>query len=297
MTSATSTLREAAPAKINLYLHIVGRRSDGLHLLDSLVTFAAVGDAVTVQPGEGLTLTRTGPLADDLPPVEEDLVYRAATLLAEATGVTEGAAIDVEKNLPVASGIGGGSADAAAALRALAHLWHVELSPDLVASLAQELGADLTVCLHNRPSRVAGIGEQLAPSGTFPPVHAVLVNPRVAVPTAEVFAAFAADPPVPAAVPDAGEDWAPAPEAFARQLAAYRNDLTDAAIMLFPEIGDALAALAVQPDCLLERMCGSGATCFGLFATPEIAQKAAAALQRDHPDWWVVATALEGGAA
>ena len=154
MSDGASTLREAAPAKINLFLHVVGRRPDGLHLLDSLVVFAALGDVVTVSPGGDISLTRSGPMAGDLPPVEDDLVLRAATRLAQAAGVTAGAAIQVRKNLPVASGIGGGSADAAAAIRALARLWRIDPPPALLAALARDLGADLTVCLAGRPALV-----------------------------------------------------------------------------------------------------------------------------------------------
>jgi len=290
-----ASVREPAPAKINLFLHIVGRRTDGKHLLDSLVVFAEIGDVVTVAPGDSLTLTRSGPMASGLPPVADDLVLLTAARLAAAAGVTAGAAIEVEKNLPVASGIGGGSADAAATLRALSRLWQVDLPPDRLSALAQELGADVPVCLANRPARVGGFGEQLSPAGRLAPLHAVLVNPRVAVTTADVFAVFAAGPQAPAADPDEGEDWSREPEQFARQLAAYRNDLSAAAISLCPAIEEVLAGLEAQPACLLARMSGSGATCFGLFAAASAAQTAAAALQRDHPDWWIAATAFASG--
>ncbi|MEE8445178.1 MAG: 4-(cytidine 5'-diphospho)-2-C-methyl-D-erythritol kinase, partial [Alphaproteobacteria bacterium] len=143
MSSGASAIREAAPAKINLFLHIVGRRPDGMHLIDSLVVFAELGDVVTVSPGSDISLTRAGPMAGDQPPVADDLVFRAATLLAQAAGVAAGAEIDVQKNLPVASGIGGGSADAAAAIRALMRLWRIDLPSDRLSALAQELGADL----------------------------------------------------------------------------------------------------------------------------------------------------------
>jgi 4-diphosphocytidyl-2-C-methyl-D-erythritol kinase len=286
-------IREAAPAKINLYLHATGRRSDGLHLLDSLVVFAALGDVVTVTPGPEISLTRSGPLAGALPPVEDDLVYRAARLLAERAGVVAGAAIHVEKNLPIAGGIGGGSADAAAAIRALARLWEIDPPAELLASLAEDLGADLTVCLVSQPALVSGIGEILSSPGPLPPLHAVLVNPRVAVPTAEVFAAFAAGPPALPAEPNPIEAWSSDPAAFVGQLARQRNDLTDAALSLCPIIGDVLAGLGAQPECRLARMSGSGATCFGLFATLAAAQAAADAIGRDKPDWWVAATGLE----
>ena len=232
-------------------------------------------------------------MAGELPPVEDDLVYRAARRLAETTGVAVGAKIHVEKNLPIASGIGGGSADAAATLRALAQLWRLDLSSGLLSSLALGLGADVSVCLQSRPARVGGIGEILAPPGTLAPLHAVLVNPRRAVATADVFAAFAAAPPAPGPRPEIPESWSPDPRRFVAQLAACRNDLTGAAVSLCPAIGDVLAGLGARPECLLQRMCGSGATCFGLFATPGAAHAAAAALRRDNPDWWVAATAFD----
>ncbi|NNE85091.1 MAG: 4-(cytidine 5'-diphospho)-2-C-methyl-D-erythritol kinase [Alphaproteobacteria bacterium] len=286
-------MREAAPAKINLYLHVAGRRSDGLHLLDSLVVFAALGDVVTVSPGAVISLTRSGPQAGALPPVEDDLVHRAAHMLADRAGAAAGAAIHVEKNLPIASGIGGGSADAAAAIRALARLWEIELPPALLASLAEDLGADVTVCLVSQPALVSGIGETLSSPGPLPPLHAVLVNPRVAVPTAEVFAAFAAGPPALPADPNPIDAWSSDPATFIGQLARHRNDLTDAALSLCPVIGDVLAGLGAQPECQLARMSGSGATCFGLFTTPAAAQAAADAIGRDKPNWWVAATGLE----
>lgn len=295
MKNGASAFVEAAPAKINLYLHIVGRRPDGLHLIDSLVVFAALGDVVSVSPGTDIALTRSGPLADDLPPVEDDLVYRAAHLLSEIAGGGAGAAIHVEKNLPIASGIGGGSADAAATLRALARLWRINLPSDQMSSLAQALGADVAVCLESRPMRVGGVGEILSPPGGLAPLHAVLANPRLAVSTAAVFASFAAGPPPPVAALDTVDAWSGDPSGLIEQLVAQRNDLTAAALSLCPVVGDVLAGLGAQPECLLARMCGSGATCFGLFATQAAAQAAAAALRRDNPHWWVAATVLGAG--
>ncbi|NKB48136.1 MAG: 4-(cytidine 5'-diphospho)-2-C-methyl-D-erythritol kinase [Alphaproteobacteria bacterium] len=285
-------MSEAAPAKINLYLHITGRRPDGLHVLDSLVVFAEIGDGVTVAPSADISLSRSGAMVAGLPPVEGDLVFRAAHRLAELTKTPGGAAIHVEKNLPVASGIGGGSADAAATIRSLLRLWSVDLTPDLQAALAEELGADISVCLRSRPSLMAGVGEQLSSPGALPPLYAILANPGVSVSTAEVFAAFAAAAVASPANPPASEPWSNDPSAFIDQLAARRNDLTSAALSLCPAIGDVLASLEAQPECRLARMSGSGATCFGLFATPALAQAAADRLQRDHPNWWVAATAL-----
>lgn len=295
MSSGASAIREAAPAKINLFLHIVGRRPDGMHLIDSLVVFAELGDVVTVSPGNDISLTRAGPMAGDLPPLADDLVFRAATLLAQAAGVAAGAEIDVQKNLPVASGIGGGSADAAAAIRALMRLWRVDLPAGQLSSLARELGADLTVCMAGRPSLVGAAGERLSPPGALAPLHAVLVNPRLALSTAAVFAAFASSPRGADSGCGTPPAWSSEPAEFVRQLASCRNDLTAAALSLCPAVGDVLAALGAQPECLLARLCGSGATCFGLFDTPSAAQAAAAALQRGNLHWWVAATRLDTG--
>jgi len=289
-------IREAAAAKVNLFLHVMGRRPDGFHEIDSLVTFAALGDTVFAQPADRLSLSRAGPMAAGLPPVGDDLALRAAALLAELAGVAPAAALELEKNLPVASGLGGGTADAAAAIRALARLWRVALTADRRAALAAQLGADLTVCLHNRPARVGGIGERLASPGSLPRLHAVLANPGVALATGDVFAAYAAAlrQPDRAACPIAA--WAPDTAAFVRQLAAQRNDLTDAAISVCPAIDMVLTRLAAQPNCRLARMSGSGASCFGLFADAAAAQSAAAALRQAQPRWWVAATELLGSA-
>lgn len=293
MSNDATAFSEAAPAKINLYLHIVGRRPDGMHLIESLVTFADIGDVVTVSPATDISLTRSGPMADDLPPVEDDLVFRAAYLLAERAGVNAGAAIHVEKNIPVASGIGGGSADAAAAIRALLQLWRIEPTPDQLLLLAQTLGADVLACLASQPAIVAGTGEILSPLGALAPLHAVLVNPRLAVSTAEAFAAFDADTKLLDSDPNTSQAWSSDTLRLVEQLAVRRNDLTAAAQSLCPAIVDILARIGAPPECLLARMCGSGATCFGLFASPTAAHDAAAALQGDNPDWWVAATRLD----
>lgn len=267
---------EAAPAKVNLYLRVTGRRADGYHLLDSLAIFAAVGDSLAVAPAERLTLRLDGPEAGALAAEPDNLVLRAARALAAATGVTRGAALTLTKRLPVASGIGGGSADAAAALRGLARLWGV--AADLPA-IAATLGADVPVCLASGPARMQGIGEVLSPAPALPGFGLLLVNPRVAVATPAVFAARAPGFSAPAEVP-AGLADAPA---LAEWLRPLGNDLEAAAIGLCPPIAAVLAAIAAQPDCLLARMSGSGATCFGIFPTPAAAEAAAAALPAG---WW-----------
>jgi 4-diphosphocytidyl-2-C-methyl-D-erythritol kinase len=268
---------EDAPAKINLCLHVTGRRADGYHLLDSLVVFAGVGDRVTAAPGQGLTLAVEGPMAAGLTAGEDNLVLRAA----RAMGVTD-AALTLWKGLPVASGIGGGSADAAAALRALARLTGRRLpAPDAVL----RLGADVPVCLAGRPARMSGVGEVLHAAPPLPPAWLVLANPGVALSTPAVFAALpqAQNPPLPAL-----PAWGDA-AALAAWLHGCRNDLEAPAATLAPPVREALAALAAAPGCLLVRMSGSGATCFGLFATKAAAAGAAQHLARPEPGWWVAA--------
>lgn len=276
-----------APAKINLCLHVTGRRADGYHLLDSLVAFAATGDRVTVASGADLApgLTVEGPEAAGVPAGADNLVLRAARLFPGAPGVR----LVLHKALPPASGIGGGSADAAATLRVLARHWNRPLPPpDAVLGL----GADVPVCLAARPLRMAGIGEHLAPLPPLPPVWVVLANPRVEVPTPAVFRALDRrdNPPMPAALPRWGDA-----AALADWLAAMRNDLETPARALAPVVGQVLADLARCSGALLARMSGSGATCFALFDNENAATGAAAALRAERPGWWVQAAPLLPG--
>jgi len=263
-----------APAKVNLYLHVTGRRADGYHLLDSCAVFPVVGDFLQAAPAESLSLTVDGPFGAALAGDADNLVSRAARLVRPDGG----AVLRLEKNLPVASGIGGGSADAAAALRVLARLWGVEAD---LAGLALRLGADVPVCLARRPARMGGIGEILAPAPVLPAFGMVLVNPGVAVATPDVFRARQGGFSPPPVLPEGWDDAA----AMARDLAALRNDLEAPALALRPVIGDVLAALRAVPGVLLARMSGSGATCFGICETAQIAESAAASIVR--PGWWI----------
>lgn len=272
----TDAISEFAPAKLNLCLHVTGRRADGYHLLDSLVVFASVGDRVTVALAAGLTLGIEGPEAAGLQAEADNLVLRAA----RAMGV-EGADLRLHKALPIASGIGGGSADAAATLRALGRL----TGRALAAAEVTALGADVPVCLAGRPVRMQGIGEMLTPLPALPPLSCVLVNPRVAVATPRVFAALERRDNAP--LPALPSGWSDA-EDLCRWLASEtRNDLAPPARLLAPVIAEAEAALAAHPGCLLARMSGSGATCFGLFAGPDTARAAARTLRQARPGWWV----------
>ena len=269
-----------APAKINLALHVTGRRDDGYHLLDSLVVFAAVGDVLRLAASDELRLAVTGPCGAGVPAGPENLVLRAAALF----GAGHGAAIALEKHLPHAAGIGGGSADAAAALRGLSRLWSLPLPP---GRAVLSLGADVPVCLAGHPARMRGIGEVLDPVPTLPALWAVLVNPGVAVPTGAVFAGLARHDNPPMSAPD----WHDA-DGFLTWLAAQRNDLEPPARAIAPVIGAALDRLALAPGCALARMSGSGATCFGLFRAQDDAQAAADAIAAEHPEWWSVSAAL-----
>jgi 4-diphosphocytidyl-2-C-methyl-D-erythritol kinase len=278
-----------APAKINLYLHVLGRRADGYHLLDSLVAFADIGDRVTAAPSEEVGLTIGGPEAAGLAGTGEDnLVLRAARALAARAAIGVGAALHLEKHLPIAAGIGGGSADAAAALRALDLLWDRPLNAVALSRLALELGADVPACLAGRPVWVGGVGERIEFAMPLPPLGIVLANPRRPLPTPDVFRARRGPFSAPGRFRSAAQD----PAALVALLAERHNDLTDGAQCLVPEIAAVLERLARLPGALLSRMSGSGATSFALFRDRDAAVGAAAVLARAEPDWWTAAGTL-----
>lgn len=279
-----------AHAKLNLYLHITGRREDGWHLIDSLVAFASIGDEVAVAPARTLSLTIDGPFARDLGgDPSQNLVWRAATLLANRLGRNANAAVTLTKSLPVASGIGGGSSDAAACLVALAALWKCDNMP-LLMEIAAALGSDVPACLAARPVWLDDIGDHIVEAGPLPRCSVVLVNPRVALPTPAVYRAFAGpySPPARFSIPDNAAD-------LVALLATRRNDLTDVAIALVPEIGAVLDRLTGLDNTRLIRMSGSGATCFALFDNHDAAADAAAGLAEDRPDWWTAVGELSSG--
>jgi 4-diphosphocytidyl-2-C-methyl-D-erythritol kinase len=290
VTIATVLFEEAAPAKVNLFLHVTGRRADGYHLLDSLAVFPAVADRLTVRPGAGLSLGLAGPFGASLDAEPDNLVLRAARALAEVCGVPALARLELEKHLPVASGIGGGSADAAAALRLLTRLWGVAPTEASRHEIAAGLGADVPVCLASRPARMGGVGEALGQGPDIPRCGLALVNPGVALATAAVFRARAAGFSPPASLP---ASWANA-ATMAADLGRLGNDLQAPAIALCPVIGAALNALTGSGQCLLARMSGSGATCFGLYPDAAAAEVAAASVRAAHPAWWVWGGALNG---
>jgi 4-diphosphocytidyl-2-C-methyl-D-erythritol kinase len=275
-----------APAKVNLALHVVGRRADSYHLLDSIAAFADLGDRIAVTPAERLELSVRGPFAADAPGDRTDLAWRAADLFFAHTGQAARACIVVEKNIPAGAGLGGGSADAAAVLKALNRINGDILAADELAALGLELGADVPMCLAGRALRARGIGEQIESLKHWPPLPLVLVWPGSAVSTAAVFAALA------------NRENAPLPEPRLVQtrkeatawLAGCRNDLETPALRIATGIGETLAALRAASGCLLTRMSGSGSACYGIFESMAAAKQVVAMLRSEHPSWWVAAT-------
>lgn len=290
MTAGSGDLAEFAPAKVNLTLHVLGRRGDGYHELESLVAFADVGDRLTLVPGDALSLAVSGPTAQAAGEGADNLVLKAARALADRVDGLRLGRFNLDKQLPVAAGLGGGSSDAAAALRLLARANDLSVGDERVRDAARVTGADVPVCLAPRARMMRGIGEILSDPFALPELPAVLVNPGVAVPTRDVFAALAA-PPVesPAQADDFFTIDADA-AALVSILAARRNDLEIPAIRIQVVIADVLKALQDSAGCLLARMSGSGATCFGLFGTMAAAQEVARDLSKRQPGWWVKAT-------
>ncbi len=296
-------MREAANAKINLFLHVTGRRPDGYHTLQSLVVFADIGDTVTAEPSRMLSLSLDGPFGDLLEVSEDNLVLRAALALQDIVyarrGERPGAALLLTKRLPVASGIGGGSADAAATLRVLNRLWKVDLPDQEMETLALRLGADVPVCLASRTRVMSGIGERLDEAPALPPVWIVLANPLRGLETRGVFAARDAKAISPAiTLPQTFASAA----ALADWLSAEtRNDLSAPAMSLMPEIGRMENTLRALPGALHARMSGSGATCFALFTDRSTATDAARRLRAAESGWWVETGELDctasGGAS
>jgi len=267
-------MRETAYAKVNLALHVRRRMPDGYHRIETVFAFCEDGDVLGVAQGEGLSLQITGPFASGLSAGEDNLVLRAACALAEQAGIASHARLSLDKRLPVAAGLGGGSADAAAALRLLNRWWRIGADESALLAIAAGLGADVPACLISRTARGEGRGDALQPlpDGTLSGTPLLLVNPGVPLSTAAVFRAWDGVDRGPLG------DWRDG-----------RNDLDAPARRLSPEIGDVLESLA---DASVARMSGSGATCFGLFASDAERDAAATAVSSDHPDWWVCQTRL-----
>ncbi|MEX2615148.1 MAG: 4-(cytidine 5'-diphospho)-2-C-methyl-D-erythritol kinase [Alphaproteobacteria bacterium] len=278
----------SAPAKINLYFNVIGKRPDGYHVVDSLIGFTRLGDVLAICDSDSLDVVCDGPFAGKMPSPDRNLVYRAAQRLADAAGVSARAHIAITKNLPVASGIGGGSSDAAAAMKGLSSLWRIPDGAVNLPEIGLALGADLPVCLLARTAFAGGIGEVLEDAPALPPAGILLVNPGIGVATASVFGARKGDfSPLNRPQRSPGDI-----AGLASMLAERGNDLTDGAIQLCPAIRTVLRTLEKTPGCLLAQMSGSGATCFGLFADAAAARRAAETIP--HDGWWVAPTELTG---
>jgi 4-diphosphocytidyl-2-C-methyl-D-erythritol kinase len=287
------TFAEAAPAKINLALHVTGRRPDGYHSLEMLVVFAEVGDELEATAARKDSLSITGPFSAGLGNGETNLVLRALTAFRQRwpDALPDGLALRLAKNLPVAAGLGGGSADAAAALRLLAAMAGADIAFADLLELARGLGADVPMCLYSRPADVRGIGEIVLPLRAFPACHIVLVNPLVPVATADVFRQLERrnNPGLPAV-----GDPLTRPAQLALWLDETRNDLEPPAIAMVPAIGELVERLRGASGCILSRMSGSGATVFGLFGSSAQAHQAAHDLRESWPGYWVAAAPLVG---
>jgi 4-diphosphocytidyl-2-C-methyl-D-erythritol kinase len=305
VTSGSTELSELAPAKINLTLRIGRKRPDGYHDLESLVVFARTGDALRLAPGPTLGLEVAGPTATQAGQTADNLVLKATQALRVQIADLRIGQFHLTKSIPVAAGLGGGSSDAAAALRILARLNDLSAQDDRVMTAARASGADVPVCLDPRPRIMRGIGDVLSGPLQLPALPAVLVNPGVPVPTGTVFAELArsrSDQPPPSIHDDPALQCVEArgEPSFAdlmKALAASANDLEPPALALFPAVGETLAALRSIASCRLARMSGSGGTCFGLFASADDSRDAAARLRRDHPGWWVQDTVLGAAGA
>jgi 4-diphosphocytidyl-2-C-methyl-D-erythritol kinase len=285
---------EHAPAKVNLTLRVLARRPDGYHELESLVVFADIGDRLSFARGGDLALTVRGPSAAAAGAGDDNLVHKAARALCARRPAIELGVFDLDKRLPVAAGLGGGSSDAAAALRLLADANGISRNdPDLYGA-ARATGADVPVCLDPRPRIMRGIGEKLSAPLALPRLPAVLVNPGVAVPTKAVFAGWKPSPAAAALLDEAPLARIATANELTGIVAQQANDLEPPAIALQPSIARVLAALRALPGCALARMSGSGATCFGLFGTPDEAAAAEKALLASHPTWWAKATTFGG---
>lgn len=286
-------LVERAPAKINLTLHVTGRRADGFHELESLVVFSRSGDTLVLEPGPVLGLRVSGPTAGAAGTTDDNLVMRAARALAARVPALRTGAFTLTKRLPVAAGIGGGSSDAAAALRLLARHNGLALEDPRLVAAAADTGADVSVCLGARARVMSGIGERLGPPLVLPPLPALIVNPGVPLETRAVFARMGLAPGWTGdGATHPGTDALADPATVHGALKRGRNDMEDAACVLVPVISDVLAVLAAARGCRLARMSGSGATCFGLFSDCRAVARARAAIVAAHPGWWAKAAML-----
>ncbi len=290
----TLSLAALAPAKVNLTLCILGRRADGYHELDSLVVFAGCGDYLTFDAGPSLDLTVSGPTAGQAGAVADNLVLRAAKALADKVPGLIVGRFALTKELPAGAGLGGGSADAAAALRLLAEANGLALDDPRLLAVARATGADVPVCLDPQPRVMRGIGDILSAPLALPKLGIIIVHPGIAMPTPPVFKALGLAPGERCATSEAAGPVPQEREALLAWLAGERNDLEPPAIGIAPAIKDVIHAIAALPGCRLARMSGSGSACFGLFDTEEAAAAAVRSLSEAHPGWWARAAGIGG---
>ncbi len=284
------TLNVFAPAKINLYLHITGRQDNGYHTLDSLVGFADIGDHIRIEAADDFTFQIDGPYAHafgpkecDASPHSSNLVVQAVWALAQAAQKTPNIHVTLTKNIPLAAGLGGGSADAAAVIWGLLKWWELPTQATYLPALMTSLGADVPVCLASTPARMQGIGDILDVVPTMPEIPIVLINPNKACPTKEIFRDFDSDFKTPYPLPDTLHDF----DGLITFLAQRHNDLEPPAKAYVPEIQTVLSALNTEEGCALARLSGSGASCFGLFKDEAHAKSTASTIAEDYPEWWV----------
>jgi len=284
--SAPARVDVLAPAKINLALHVTGRRADGYHLLDTIAVFAGLADRIELRRADRLSLEVCGPFAGHAPGDATDLAWRAAVAFSLRAGIRASAAIRLDKRIPAGAGLGGGSADAGAVLHGMNRLYGAGIEAGELSAVGLGLGADVPICMTQRGLRARGIGEAIEAVADWPALPVVLVWPGRPVSTAAAFAALSRrdnpglPPPAAAACPGDVAAW----------LSGCRNDLEEPALGLAPEIGDVLTALRADPECLLARMSGSGSACFGLYEDGPAAERAAGTIRAARPDWWVAAT-------
>ncbi len=286
----TKIITVFAPAKINLFLHLTGKLSNGYHTLDSLVSFADIGDHISIEPAKSFSFHVTGEFAESFNNDEKascidggNLVIKAARGLSQIVDKALNVKITLTKNLPLASGIGGGSSDAAATIWGLQEFWGLAHDANYMPSLTKKLGADVPVCLYCRPSLMRGIGDEITPAPEMPEIPILLINPLVSCSTADIFLHHNGDFKKDISLPD---KFSSAND-LVKTLESLDNDLFNPSIKLVPEISNIMNALSTQQKCIFSRMSGSGATCFGLFETMKDAQQSAENIAKDNPDWWI----------
>ena len=273
-----------APAKLNLFLHVTGRRENGFHTLDSLVTFANIGDTITIEDAPSFSLHTNGPFPGSLPQNHDDnLVVQTAKTLSKHLNKPLNVKITLTKNLPLAAGIGGGSSDAAATIRGLIEHWKIKNETDHILKTIAKLGADIPVCFQAKPTIMRGIGDILLPAPAMPKTPIVLINPMIPCPTKDVFAAYEGHDKHNTALPAQCNTI----DDLVKILDPLDNDLLDPALKIVPDIQNVINALNTQKECHLARMSGSGATCFGLFETIEHAERTAKTIKSENPNWWI----------